>query len=337
LAAGSDWSVVPTINSGTGEIAISLSSTTPITSTLGGSLVTIDFHALGTQTGSVPVELVVSVNPSGQQVISTELEDAQGTFTLTPVPTNGFDPRIDGFVMFPANPGSVVGTEAISALVESGNPIGVVDTLSAIDSVRSPSEETTNSPALVPESSEQPLTAGQGTLIDTTQQVASAAIGHGTTTVATAISQLVSSGLGTLAAPIAGLTFQFGNGSPLGEPRTGFTVVQQPVDQVFQTLGRRTINSTLLTTLKDVLDRIVTGHIRLSPTAAYNQDSQWDDLTSDQEWQGFVMARHRARCDVTADTAPPPTMVQHVVADLDALDWYFARTADDADQGTDGE
>jgi hypothetical protein len=38
---------------------------------------------------------VASVNPTGNQVITTELEDAQGTFTLTPAPSNSFDARID--------------------------------------------------------------------------------------------------------------------------------------------------------------------------------------------------------------------------------------------------
>jgi Cohesin domain len=84
LAAGSGWSAVPTINTITGQIAIILSSTSPITTSLGGSLVTIDFHYKGNAPGSSPIELVASVNPTGQQPIITELEDAQGTFTISP-------------------------------------------------------------------------------------------------------------------------------------------------------------------------------------------------------------------------------------------------------------
>jgi uncharacterized repeat protein (TIGR03803 family) len=92
LAEGTGWSVVPTINQVTGEIALALSSTSPITSTQSGSLVVIDFHPIpGTSTpvanapGS-PIALVYAVNPTGNQVVTTELEDAQGTFTLTTVP-----------------------------------------------------------------------------------------------------------------------------------------------------------------------------------------------------------------------------------------------------------
>jgi hypothetical protein len=210
----------------------------------------------------------------------------------------------------------------------------MVDPLGATDSVRSTSEVTTNSPALVSEFSEQPLMAGQGTLAEATVPVTTIAIGHGTTTFAAAISQLVSTGLVKLVAPIAGLTFQFGNVSPFSGLGTGIGVGQQP-DQVFQTLGRGTINSTLLATVKDVSDRIFAGHVALSPSAADNQGSQRDDVTSSLEWQGIVLAGHRIRRDAIADIAPPPKMVQHAVADLDALDWSFAQMADDAELATD--
>jgi hypothetical protein len=94
LLAGSGWSLVPTIDAVTGQIAIALSSATPITSTLGGSLVTIDLHARFGEPGAsapggvnTPVVLVASINIGGQYV-RTELEDAQGTFTLIPAPMN---------------------------------------------------------------------------------------------------------------------------------------------------------------------------------------------------------------------------------------------------------
>jgi uncharacterized repeat protein (TIGR03803 family) len=92
LAGGSGWSVVSTINAVTGQIALVLTSDTPITSTSGGSLVTIDFHqngALGRIANPSSIALVSSVNPTGQQVILTELSDAQGSFVLTPAPASG--------------------------------------------------------------------------------------------------------------------------------------------------------------------------------------------------------------------------------------------------------
>jgi uncharacterized repeat protein (TIGR01451 family) len=83
LSAGIDWAMSVTINSSTGEIAITLESTTPISSPTGGSLVTIDVHPLVPLVGATPLTLVPSVNPSGQQVVFTSLEDAQGLFTLS--------------------------------------------------------------------------------------------------------------------------------------------------------------------------------------------------------------------------------------------------------------
>ena len=83
LATAGGWTLVPTINPVTGQIAITLSSTTPVSSTLGGSLVTIDFHYTGASSDIPPIDLVASVNPTGQQVILMGLEDAQGTFTVS--------------------------------------------------------------------------------------------------------------------------------------------------------------------------------------------------------------------------------------------------------------
>jgi autotransporter-associated beta strand protein len=118
LAAGSGWTLTPTINPTTGEIAIALSSSVPILSTAGGSLVTINFHQIADTPAAAPsaaISLVSWVNPCGSQVVLTELGDAQGTFTLSPAPINGFDPRIDGRVLgmeIPATP--VMHAETVS-------------------------------------------------------------------------------------------------------------------------------------------------------------------------------------------------------------------------------
>jgi streptogramin lyase len=99
LASGIGWSVMPTIDQATGQIVIAFSSNTPISSTRGGSLVTIDFHWAGEMANGSYIAVVASVAPTGQQAISTELEDAQGIFTLTPAPANGFDPRLNCLVL----------------------------------------------------------------------------------------------------------------------------------------------------------------------------------------------------------------------------------------------
>jgi Putative Ig domain/Cohesin domain len=81
LAAGG-WTLVPTIDQATGQIGITLYSETPITSSLGGSLVTIDFHPVAGNLNPSTIQLAASANPNGQ-LVSTELQDAQGTYTLT--------------------------------------------------------------------------------------------------------------------------------------------------------------------------------------------------------------------------------------------------------------
>jgi Putative Ig domain len=105
LLAGGDWSIIPTIDPSTGQIGIALSSDSPITNTLGGSLVTIALHLRAGEPGALAtggdsqatIALVSSVTSNGQY-FSTELEDAQGTFTLTPAPSNDFNVRTAGLV-----------------------------------------------------------------------------------------------------------------------------------------------------------------------------------------------------------------------------------------------
>jgi hypothetical protein len=92
LLVGGNWSVVPLIDQATGQIAITLSSNMPVTSTLAGSLITIDFHLnnlVGWISNPTYPALVSAVTPCGQYV-ATELEDAQGSFTLTLAPGNAF-------------------------------------------------------------------------------------------------------------------------------------------------------------------------------------------------------------------------------------------------------
>jgi len=75
----------------------------------------------------------------------------------------------------------------------------------------------------------------------------------------------------------------------------------------------------------------------LSPSGADNLNGQWDDLTSDLDWEGIALPGGRVRRDVTTDPTAPQMMAQHAGADPDALDRYLAQMADDADQGTGDE
>jgi uncharacterized repeat protein (TIGR03803 family) len=82
LVGGGDWSMAINIDQATGQIGIALSSTTPISATTGGSLVTIDFHSRGKSDGPDVFALVPAAKPNGEDYI-TELEDLQGAFTIT--------------------------------------------------------------------------------------------------------------------------------------------------------------------------------------------------------------------------------------------------------------
>ena len=86
-AAGSGWSLQAIVDQTTGQIAITLSSSSPIAQPLGGSLVSIDFHSTGRTSNSSFIDLVASANVNGQD-FATLLADAQGSFTLTPALTN---------------------------------------------------------------------------------------------------------------------------------------------------------------------------------------------------------------------------------------------------------
>ena len=116
VAQGSGWTLQSTINPVTGQIGIVLFSVTPIASSLGGSLVTIDFHLVGkVAPGTTPINLAATVNPTGHLVLPTTVDDAQGPFTLYPTPTNATnDAGIDGSV-FLTSEDSLSATTSASA------------------------------------------------------------------------------------------------------------------------------------------------------------------------------------------------------------------------------
>ena len=99
-ASGSGWQLTTEVNAATGQIGIELYSTTPISSTLPGSLVTIDFRALtAAAEGVTAVDLVPAVNPGGRLTFQTSLADNQGLLTLHTALTNtGANLGVDGQV-----------------------------------------------------------------------------------------------------------------------------------------------------------------------------------------------------------------------------------------------
>ncbi len=86
-SAGSGWQLEVAINPQTGEIGITLFSTTPIQSTQGGSLVTITLQAVGSEASSglsfTPLSLVNQVDPTGRRAYQTGLADSQGALATT--------------------------------------------------------------------------------------------------------------------------------------------------------------------------------------------------------------------------------------------------------------
>jgi hypothetical protein len=87
---GTGWQLTSVIDQTTGQIAITLYSTTPINANKAGSLVNIAFHinpvADAVRFAQVPfrsVQLVSSVMVKGEQFV-TQVDDAQGQFVLSP-------------------------------------------------------------------------------------------------------------------------------------------------------------------------------------------------------------------------------------------------------------
>ena len=102
-ASGSGWMLDSTVDAATGQVGVTIWSATPITSSAAGSLVTIVFHRTAiAASGTTTIDLVKSVNPGGSGVIYTQVDDVQGPYTLTPAPSDVFNPQIDGLVSLAA-------------------------------------------------------------------------------------------------------------------------------------------------------------------------------------------------------------------------------------------
>jgi uncharacterized repeat protein (TIGR03803 family) len=303
LLAGRDWSVVPTIDQVTGQIGIALSSTAPITSSLAGSLVTIDFHPTGTITEPAPFELVASADPNGQYV-ATELEDAQGTFTLSPAPTNGFDPRIDGVVALPTAPAAVpISSSGVEAptIVSAASDVQPTDSRYAKDTAMVESAG--------PNADVAPIeaTAQEAAAVPTVAAVHVSAAPH--VMAIAGSSALASISAGTLVSPLGAFVLQVG-GPSLGFPANGG---QRQGDQPF-----------LL--VKASFEPVVGAQfLPLSPPAEY-LDLNGDEISSDLDWQGprdplswggqGESADHQALLPIAA----PPAAVDQCFSQMDAAD-----------------
>jgi hypothetical protein len=302
LVAGSGWTVVPTINPVKGEIAIAISGTTPIAGALEGSLVTIDFHETAAAAGTAArtsIALVSSVNPTGQQVLATELEDWQGSFVLS----------AGNSVV-----GLATGTSLEGTAVESPRATVVVTaplapTAEDANSRSSAETPTVTVAAVVAPSIEVEVTASMAASEEVT-----AVHGPGATRGAAPAAVVPLSAI-----PLPGGLFPIAAGAAPGVPEAaGMLAGQRPADPYFQALGRAASPEVTLV-----------GPVLL-PSSGDNSCSLEDDtLSAALRWQSSLetMASRPAQRDrptVQAAVAPQ-------AADADALDQYFARAASDAD------
>jgi hypothetical protein len=307
LLAGSGWRMTPTIDAATGQIAIALSSSTPIANAMGGSLVTIDFHQIvGRVANPSAINLVASVNLNGQ-VIGTELEDAQGTFTLTPAPVNGFDPRIDNVVSLPETP--LVTTPRLAATEEVAARFVVSNQMNE-SVLEAPTEQSAGvlaatAPALSED--EVPALAAANETAHATPTSMHAEVAFVATPSTVAL--LGAAPLPSIVAQIVSTSVSSGPGTP------GLAAGQRLADQFFQALARATaseaVTPLLLSPTPEGSDGVSS---EVSPT--------WDASLSTL---GGLLARARRI------SPPVEKPLQQPQVDQAALDQAFALAADETD------
>jgi hypothetical protein len=111
------------VDAAAGQIGVTIWSDAPITSSAAGSLVTIVFHrTAAAASGTTTIDVASAVNPDGDGVLYTQVGDSQGPYTLSPAPTDGYNPQIDGVVEL----GAVAGPDADGG--DNSLPVTVVDT-----------------------------------------------------------------------------------------------------------------------------------------------------------------------------------------------------------------
>jgi hypothetical protein len=322
LLAGKGWSITPSVDQATGQIGIALSGTTPITIPIGGSLITIDFHPTDAISGSVAFELVASARPNGQYV-ATELEDAQGTFTLSPAPTNGFDPRIDGVVKLApslaAAPGSMPGEETetvVSAVAEDVQRAdGRYTQKTAILESAVPNADTASIEGSEWEAPAAPTAAAANV----------SAAAHAMKTAASSSFALMIAGAS--ASTLGGLAFEVG-GASMG---LQISASQRLNDQILLALGRwisspaDTLHpSTVGDPFMGLLSRQL---LPVLPTPDSVGNVNWDELSGDLDLHDAGDLLNRRPDDAPAHWLLLPATGSQVVADQATLDQYFSQIA----------
>jgi Putative Ig domain/Cohesin domain len=332
LSAADGWSLTPTIDAATGQIAIALSSDTPITSTRGGSLVTIDFHprsgepaAFATEGGII--KLASSAEPNGQY-LTTELEDAQGAFTLTFSSTTS--------VLTP--PGSGLNR---AVMQPPTNPGGAEENLSDIiahlpvDRTAVPVEvDATMPPTAVSEASAADLATGPTAAAPT--EPLDAVTVHGAAIVAPVNSQAPSVSGSVTAAPLT-VVFPVVGMSLASPPGSGTAGWQHLAEPLFQALNHTNTDPALVASLQ-ALGRALTGSLFLAPSPSDNLDGLNTDLASpDLDGQGIGPWTQNGAASPRESTPSQTPPTPGPASDAAALDQVFAQAADDADWMLEGD
>jgi uncharacterized repeat protein (TIGR03803 family) len=313
LAAGTGWSVVPTIDAATGQIAIALSSGTPITSTLGGSLVTIDFHQRPgePETFGTFIRLVGSADPNGQYV-TTELEDTQGTFALT---LPGLNDLSGAFLGAPGtlSAEAVAGERQIDPM-SSGDPqdgIAVNDAvdIAAVDPVIAAVPE-----AAVEESTAPGFAGPDTTLVTVLLNGKSSTLHPAAGVVAPVLSA-------DALAKLSGFVFSLESPSPVSAPPP--SVVQHPADAWSEALGRLMLDPVAsVASFLAIAPRRGEAEAVDSPYSL-NADGETTDLAGQPVGLLGVLGRRQKR-DNDVNDAIPPQRASQELTDQAALDRWFA-------------
>ena len=131
-ASGTDWILKSKIDPATGQIAVTIWSYVPISSSDGGSLITITFHLIDlAASGTTSINLVNSVDPANSIVRYTQVDNALGAYTVT-LPDSGSQTLVS--LDAPTDSGCIAGgtTSAIVAgAVGSASSPGTSSVLAA--------------------------------------------------------------------------------------------------------------------------------------------------------------------------------------------------------------
>ncbi len=325
VLSGKDWSLVPTIDQTTGQIAIALSSpdaSGPITNALGGSLVTIDFHPVGRISTPSSIDLVPSATPSGQAV-TTELEDTQGTFTVTFQTTASVVAPATGVILDTAGTstriGPVLAAESAGGLIKDQPDRFLPSSASDISSSMVLAD-----PAL--SDTETPIAPLALVAVAEPLHVAAAASSGPAAPI------FVTPTLPTTASLVS-LLFQLATSPAPINQSIGAAVWQHGSESLFQAWGRATGNAAAspLSSTGPIWERVLAGQPVTSQWAldTLNSDEAVSNLSDSETCPQPAHRGARQRTEPTVRSSPV-SATSDTPNDRAALDQLFAEAMDDS-------